>query len=552
MCGIIAGTNISNQNLIYNSLNSLIPRGPDSLGIFFNDEIFLGHTLLSIFSKQPKNATQPLLSNNKKFIGCVNGEIYNYISLKKELVDKGIEFYSNSDSEILINLFQLYGLDSLQKINGEFSFVIYDIDNKNIIAGVDRHGTKPLNYYHNNEKFYIGSTIKSLKHLEVPCELDIKNCLHSIAFQYLPVGKTLFQNIYSIPPGCIVQFSNNNINVTEYYKPKNYENTFELEKIESLLENAVINKIPNYHKLGLVLSGGIDSSLIYYYLNKNKIDFTAYSIDFEESKYSERKEIEKFCQEHNFTTTHVVLSNKEIADNFVLAVLNSENIAINPHISAKLLINKFMKNNGIKVCLTGDGADEIFYGYEHFFSDEPIQFIKDSINFGNKSFSLLNSELIDEFKHTQKILITSEAQKHYMKTWLPQYGVGMLGDSQSMNIGQEHRYPFLDFDLIDYTFSIKNFKNYNYPSKNILRMIVNKFNPRKSMIPKNPFVAPHMTLDYMPYFEEFVLTDKFISCKIYDRKNLTDYIMKLKTSEYSTGVLSQILSLGILFNKLCD
>lgn len=542
MCGIICGNFKNRDKELFHSLSLLSKRGPDNSNLYINDNIFLGHTLLSIFSNE--NDIQPLWSNDQSIVVCVNGEIYNYYELRIFLETKGYIFTTESDSEIFVHGIHHYGKNFFQYINGDFAVVSYNFIKKEWICAVDQYGTKPLRYYLNSGKFLISSNIKSLKSF-LDLSIDIQSCLFSLATQCLPIGKTLFKNIHSIPSGHILTVNNNFSNLEKYetiFKTK--------DSIEHLLERSILNRVPKNKKLSLVLSSGIDSSTIAYYLTKNKVEFQSYAIDFPGTEFSEIENIKQFAQRHNISLKIISIYNKDLLNNFVDTVYNSENLSINPHAVGKLLVNKKMLEDGYKVCLTGDGADELFFGYPHFHTNNQYQFLTESEYRAKLVKELLLPNIEFNISPIQKE--NNTVQNLYINYWLSEYGLKILGDSQSAEIGQEHRYPYLDQILYKKLLNEKDFKNQNKPSKMVLRNIVRKWDNILADIPKKPFASPPLDKTWLPMFENFVINnDKFFNIEIFDKNKLIQYIYKLNSIELPNRIiLTQILSLGILIKNL--
>jgi asparagine synthase (glutamine-hydrolysing) len=547
MCGIVCG-NIVDNEFINRALTSLSPRGPDGNGVVKIDNVFLGHTLLSIFTEDP--VTQPIWSNDKTVVGCVNGEIYNYRILRRILENNGYVFETDSDSEVLVHGIHWKGKEFVKYLDGEFCFVTYNTKSKSWICAVDSFSTKPLKYYLDKNSFFIASNATTISALGIDLDIDIESCLFSFASQCLPNGKTLYKNIFTIPPSYILSIDDDlNSSLEKYACSDNFDS--DLDNIEFLLESAILGRSPKYKKLAVALSSGIDSSSIAYYLKKNDFDFQCFSIDFPESIYSESNDIKKFCKRHNISTTFVNISGNDLILNFPTVILNSENLSMNPHAVGKYLMNKEMINQGYKVCLTGDGADELFYGYSHFHTDNKFQFILDSSNTGSKYLEIF-SESFKKVFNLSCILAESKGsvQDLYYKYWLSEYGLKILGDSQSASVGQEHRYPFLDRDMHSHINSIKDFRSLNYPSKQVLRNIVEKWDKELANIPKRPFISPIIDKNWLHLFEKYVFeNNKFFELGFFERDKLIPYIQQLKSETFpSSIILSQILSLGILCN----
>jgi len=554
MCGIISGNKAISDDNIELALNSLSNRGPDSRNFCrIGETVFLGHTLLSITSEQP--IIQPIWSNDRTLVGCVNGEIYNYEILRHFLETKGYVFQTDSDSEVIIHGVHWIGKDFVRYLNGEFCFVVYNTDSNEWICAVDTFGTKPLRYYLDKGEFLISSTVKALSVMNIAIQIDKKSCMFSLASQCLPMGRTLFIGIDTIPPSHTLTIDANMNSKLEHYKIGTPRPIAEVDYIESLLESAIIRRIPRHQNLSVVLSSGIDSSSIAYYLKKNNAKFQCFSIDFPGSIYSESNDIREFCKFHDISTTFIDITDTDLIINFPIVTLNSENLSINPHAVGKYLVNQEMIKQGYKVCMTGDGADELFYGYPHFYTNDKFQFLTDSAALGSR-FPEIMTKSGKEMLDLECILKDSSgtAQELYYRYWLSEYGLKLLGDSQSASLGQEHRYPFLDTVLHNHIGSIEDFKLLNHPSKHVLRNIVRTWDSKLADMPKKPFTSPVIDQNWLPLFQKYVFENiKFFELDIFDKNLLIPYIERLTTDTLPNRiVLSQILSLGILTLELCN
>ena len=200
MCGFTGYINKPNKKTIKKMTDTIKHRGPDSEGFYIDDFIALGFRRLAIIDI--KNGNQPLYSYDKNYIICFNGEIYNYLELKKELLKLGHKFKTKTDTEVLLNGFIEYGPNILNKLRGMFAFIIYDKKNKKLFGARDIFGIKPFYYYLKNKDFIFGSEIKSfLKNKNFNKELNKKVLKNYLTFQYSPIEETFFKNTYKLLPG---------------------------------------------------------------------------------------------------------------------------------------------------------------------------------------------------------------------------------------------------------------------------------------------------------------------------------------------------------------
>jgi asparagine synthase (glutamine-hydrolysing) len=542
MCGIIA-VNFTDGESIKRSLISLSSRGPDNQHYLTINGRFLGHTLLSLFSPDIKNSQQPIQDNG--ITVCANGEIYNYRELKTDLERWGYQFKTTSDCEVIVHGLHKYGLELLNKIDGEFCFVSFNSLTNLWICATDRFGTKPLKYSKINSRFIIGSTIESIVNIDddLKGDLDIESIKFCLRNQVFQDDRTFLSRIMSIPSASVLTFNETTgyFNVSNYTKPTRESELVDLDRVDYLLERAVIKRLNPDNKISLSLSSGVDSSIIAIYLKKNNIDFSCYTVDFKGSQYSELQDVINFSGRHELEVNTVSISPDDLKNNFVNGILNAESMAINSHVAAKFILNNKSKADGHKISFTGDGADEIFYGYSHFHTDDPYQFISNSEATSLKMSNLLDGVCFDSSHSIRNSYKT--AKDIYQEYWLNNYGLKIIGDSQSASIGQEHRYPFLDYDLNDYLNTISNFKDNNYPSKTILRQIMARYDIVQSNIPKKPFTGHLIDFSWKKMYQEWVIeNDKLHSTRLFNRNRIEKWI----ESPDSSIVTTQLISLGIL------
>lgn len=556
MCGIVCGSSSSVVNSqVEQALNVVASRGPDATTYFREEQVFLGHTLLSLVASSLDLAIQPIWSRDRSVVGCVNGEIYNYKELRSRLEDLGYVFVTESDSEVLIHGIHRYGPAFVAMLDGEFAFVTYNFKEKVWFCGVDRFRSKPLKYVLDptTESFLVASTAKALVPLGVNLQIDLGSCLFSFASQCLPSGKTMFEGVYTIPPGHTLTVDRNfRAYLNSYSTPMTRHGTQNLEELETLLEAAILKRVPKSGKVAVALSSGVDSSLIAYYLKKNCVDFQSFSVDFLGSSFSESDDVNAYSIRHGIPVDFLAISENILREAFVESTVNAENLSINPHAAGKLLLNRAMVDRGHKVCLTGDGADELFFGYPHFHTHDPYQFIADSRARGNHFKPLLNIDL-DTDCIRREAGPSVDAQELYYRYWLADYGLHTLGDSQSAVVGQEHRYPFLDMALHDYVRHRPGFRSHNSPSKQVLRNHVATWDPVTAAIPKRPFTSPVINAGWLSVLQEYVVENtRLRDLNFFDWDRLTSLVTQVFTNTPPNRiVLTQILSLGILAKDVC-
>ncbi len=374
MCGItgIYAFNMVGRVSMINAANAtakLSSRGPDVQDIYNDQTVALGHRRLSIIDPTPEG-NQPMWDLSGRYCIIFNGEIYNYKSLKQELTSEGVKFQSETDTEVLLNLYIKEGKDCLQKVNGFFAFAIYDFQDKSLFIARDRIGIKPLYYLLDNDRLLFASEMKSILEYGIDKELDY-SALHTyLQLNYIPAPQTIFKSVKKLLPGNYIHITNDGIAVDSYYDiPFNRENytsnSYETQKkqLESLLENSVQKRLVADVPLGSFLSGGLDSSVVAALAKRHKNDLHTFSIGFKDEKFFDetdyaRSVAKKIESEHTvFSLTNADLY-KHVND--ILDYID-EPFADSSAIAVYILSQETRKH--ATVALSGDGADELFAGY---------------------------------------------------------------------------------------------------------------------------------------------------------------------------------------------
>jgi len=298
MCGIFGFINskYSSQeklNILKNMGDRIRHRGPDDDGYLVNNNIALGMRRLSIIDL--KTGKQPIYSNDKNLVIVYNGEIYNFREIRNNLEKKGYVFYTNSDTEVIVNLFQEKGKDCLADLNGMFAFAIYNINKDELFITRDRFGIKPLYYTYINGILVFGSELKAL--LEFPkinTDISLEALDLYLTFEYVPAPYTIYKNINKLEQGHYLNYKNGKLKKEKWYQ-LTYQPKFKsrsvndyLDELDELISDAVKIRTISDVPLGAFLSGGIDSSLISYYLTKNSNKkVQTFCIGFNEKSFDE-------------------------------------------------------------------------------------------------------------------------------------------------------------------------------------------------------------------------------------------------------------------------
>lgn len=364
MCGIVGFADRSkNKKKTIKDMADLIKhRGPDSDGYYTDDYVALGFRRLSIIDLE--GGTQPIYNEDKTKLIFFNGEIYNYQELKEDLINKGHKFTTETDTEVLLHGYEEYTEDLLPMLRGMFTFVIYDINTHELFGARDFYGIKPLYYYLDKKEFMFGSEIKSfLAHPNFKKELNRDMLEDYLTFQYSVGEDTFFKNVYKLRPGHYFTYKEGKLNIKEYYSIKfepDHTKTEEewKEEIKSLLEDSIkAHKIADV-EVGSFLSSGVDSS---YIATASDVDKT-FTVGWDNKNYSEidyAKELSKMIDVQNISKK---ISKKEYFDNFANIQYYMDEPLADPSAIALYFVANIASKN-VKVALSGEGADEIFGGY---------------------------------------------------------------------------------------------------------------------------------------------------------------------------------------------
>lgn len=539
MCGILGQINFRNSINKENfklMLNSLIHRGPDGFGIevFEDGKVCIGHRRLSIIDLSDR-AKQPISNEDGSLWLTFNGEIYNYKSLRKELINKGHQFKSDTDSEVIIHGYEEWGKDCLNRLRGIFSFGIFDQNKQEVFLARDHAGVKPLYYYQNENVFLFSSEPRAfLKCDSFKKELN-KEALHLyLGYGNVPGLHSIFKGVRKLLPAhyLLLPINSDSPKVVNYwelkYQPKisNEEEAIFLikSKIEESIQIQTISDVP----VGSLLSGGIDSTIITSYLaQKLPYSLSTFSIGFDE-KYSDESQYAKFIADsfqtdHNHQEINAGIANSNLAE---LININEEPFHYNglfPYLSLAKLVN----NKGHKVVLGGDGADELFAGYNWYddFSNWYNQFAKptyrqkiariwrgevlnrkDPVSKYSQYNSFLSPKLRDElFGFDDNEVITNVISPYWNQDYSPVLNAQIIDfhcfmpdhclvkvDKVSMAKGLEVRVPFLDIELIKLVFSIdENLIYHKGERKSLLKKAMKDYFPENMQLNrKKGFSSP--------------------------------------------------------------
>jgi len=530
MCGItgFVDKKIKNKEKVIKDMADLIiHRGPDSDGYYVDNDVALGFRRLSIIDLS--TGTQPIYNEDKSMVITFNGEIYNYQYLKEDLIAKGHIFSTNTDTEVILHGYEEYKEDVLQMLRGMFAFVIYDVNNKELFGARDFYGIKPFYYYQKGKTFMYSSEIKSfLGNPNFEKELNTSMLEKYLTFQYSVGVDSFFKNVYKLMPGHYFKYKNDKLTIKKYYELElgsdNSKNLDEYVKgIRELIEDSVkAHKISDV-EVGSFLSSGVDSSLIATLADVDK----TFTVGYDNKKYSEidyAKELSDIIKVENISKK---ITKQEYFDKFSeIQYYMDEPLADPSAIALYFVANLASKH--VKVALSGEGADEIFGGYNIYLEPYTLgwyykipYFIRKFIGIlayplrDKKGFNFLvrrskkleeryvGNAFIFDTDEIKKILSYEKSNETYKDLTKPYYDkikkydqvrkmqyidfnfwlVGdilLKADKMSMANSLEVRVPFLDRIVIDYAKDIPvKYKVKDGKTKYAFRKVANEVLDKK-------------------------------------------------------------------------
>ncbi len=555
MCGILGA--ISNKQFdIKKALNCLSHRGPDNSDFYQNKNLILGHTRLSI-NDLSIDANQPFEDEN--IVVVFNGEIYNYLELKNEIDDS---FRTNCEAEVICKLYKKHGKEFVNKLDGMFAIALYDKLENTLYCYRDRLGKKPFFYYLNKQKeeFYFASEQKVFPSFGIELEFDTRVLDNILNFTFYK-KESIYSNINTLGPSKMLSiglsdfkikkekyFELSNLIDENYYKELSFCNCEQI--LDELLDKAVKKRLLSDVPLGIIGSGGIDSSLIAYYANRYKKYNLLHvnSIDSSELKYANI-----LAKDLDVDIVYKDLDYEVFKKDFDNTLFYWEYPLVHTNAVGILNVSKLAQENGYKVLLGGEGADELFGGYPYhqlyyksllldkYSKFLPTKFLQSLLYArGNTKTAnieptiehIYNNERFSKYEAKYSFIKDKTERKMltYLATELEEYLVPLLSraDRMSMSHGVEMRLPFLDIEIIKFALNLPLKKKINLKkSKIILRNIGN------SILSKELLIRPKIgfTVDYAKKYIEAKKVNTLNNLDTYiDSKIVIDHLTK--TNQY--------------------
>ena len=481
MCGIYGFTkinkNINSSDLLKKMGQVQIHRGPDSEGIYENDNISLGMRRLSIIDIT--YGQQPFFSDDKNIVVFCNGEIYNYKELRYELEQDCIKFTTTSDIEPLPHLYQKYGIDFLDKLNGMFGMSIYDIKKNKLFIARDRVGIKPLYYYSKDNIFIFSSELKSILVHHVDKELDFDALSSYIDLMFAPSPYTPFKYIKKVESGYFIEIENNKVLNNKSYEVSYENHSSDYKKIvKELLEDSAELQTQADVDVGTFLSGGVDSTAISVFASQ-KIqykDFYAFHMHWDNAseKIDESLYAKKVAKQYNMDYFEEKIDSKNIFEQLGKLISHLEEPMSDAAFMPTFAISDIASKK-IKVILSGAGGDELFGGYPRYKEKKILKEIIKFLFYGkklsnsyydiykdfnekewNKLFkwykkdNTIREEIDHKFKQKSEENYVQALMDFDVKYYL-QDDILLLTDKMTMATSIEARVPLLDYRLVDYS-----------------------------------------------------------------------------------------------------
>lgn len=543
MCGIFGIKQLSNnfqENEIKSYLETIKHRGPDSDGVFVDKKIAFGFRRLSIIDLSSK-ANQPITNEDKSIWLVFNGEIYNFQDLKNELVSH--KFKSNTDSEVLIHGYEQWGMEKLlSKINGMFAFAIYDQKKQLLFLVRDRIGKKPLFYYEQENTLYFASEIKPF--FKIPgfkFDIDMEMFDLWLGFPYLPNNQSsIIKGVNKIPPAHFMEYDlkNNRKKLNRYYSIDNklYPNiSFDEAKkqLDKLLNDSIGQRLISDVPLGVLLSGGLDSSLItaiaskYQQVKTINISFPGTTID--ESGYANI--VAKHCNTKH-TSLKLNVANDVFNDFRDNIWIFDDLSTVDAGLYSTYVMSKEIRKQGTKVVLVGEGADEVFGGYSWFgLGQMPYKMLGTYTQSLAYYYAIMRIFTKPKYKKYHSFLYSklkiypgdffSKIQRFEIEYSLPNHYC-MKVDKGSSAASIEARAPFLDYHIVDMLASIptsykmKGVWNNNKKSdeKYILREVARQYLPNEIFTRKKKggmFPVYKIMEDGLREYRDKIITNEVLS-----------------------------------------
>ncbi len=522
IAGIFSFRNISPvQDEIRKMTQALAHRGPDGEGIFIEGPVGLGHRRLSIIDLE--GGAQPMESANKIATISYNGEIYNFPQLRKQLASRGYRFQTQSDTEVILALYEQHGRRCVDYLRGMFAFALWDRQQQTLLLARDRIGIKPLYYAIQNERVYFASEIKAIRTVLKNNALDKNSVNAYFTRQYIGGNDTIFQHIKKVPPGALMIISEKGATTETYWQPSSITQSLNLadaqSQLDSYLNEAIGSHLISDVPVGIFLSGGLDSSCMLAYAAQNAgKKLHTFSVGFgKESPLNETTFARKLAGQFG-TIHHEIQVTADEMLNSLPAIIDKLDAPLADYaIIPTYVMSKFAADY-VKVVLSGEGADELFGGYKryHLYALFDIiaktgltgnlgtQRLPGPSLFRNKERQELLGEYFVEMRKLPSEIKMQEDKKSFipaghlnsilytdLRNWLVD-DLLMKVDKMGMLASLEARVPYLDHRLVEFVLALEGAHKAGLKSKKILlKKAASRLLPEEIwQRPKHGFTVP--------------------------------------------------------------
>jgi asparagine synthase (glutamine-hydrolysing) len=591
--------------------SKLFHRGPDAQDVLLFDNVGFGFSRLSIIGVE--NGMQPIANEDGSILVICNGEIFNYIELRQELKSRGHRFQTSSDVEVLVHLYEEFGTGFLNKLTGQFAFALYDKTRKTLFCARDHMGIAPFFYTVAGNTFIFGSEIKAIiEHPLVVREIDMVGLDQVFTFAGLISPRTMFKGVRSLENGHYLTVDpKGEVSDVEYWDliypegemPMNGKpESFYIDRLEELFHRSVDLRLRTDVPFGLYLSGGLDSSLIAMKVNQlipqNRKE--AFSIDFIDSQLSESVYQKMVATESNSAINQKIFFYDDISHRLKKAVYHCECPLKESYNTASLSLSESVRSKGIKVILSGEGADEFFAGYvgyrfdkiramspvgnapgaaeqklrrrlwgdgSFFYERNYLEFdavkrslYSDDVSHAFEEINCLNHFVVDETKLRNRNTMNKRSYIDY-KLRLVDHLVSDHGDRMALANSVEVRYPFLDKDLVEFSTTIPaDLKLNDLTEKYILKKLAARNSVPRAVVEREKFGfvapgSPYLIQKGTEYVNDILSYDRisrqgyFNPEKVQElRKTYQQNGFKINVP-FESDLLMTVITLGILLEE---
>jgi len=378
MCGIAGKLNLDGLEpvdaaLVKRMTDIVAHRGPDGSGAYVSGPVGLGHRRLSIIGVD--TGAQPMSNEDGTIWVVYNGEIYNFVELRNDLIARGHIFKSNTDTEVIVHLYEEMGEKAVERLSGMFAFALWDERRRLLLLARDRVGVKPLYYTNTGKALLFGSEIKSLlMDPSVEVRVNPRAIDRFLTYYYVPGDETIFSGISKLQPGCTLTVSNGRMSVRRYWdlrfdQPKSW-NRFEdaVEALQELLARTVRNHMISDVPVGVLLSGGVDSTgVLRYAVEQTDKRIQTFTVGFAGEGFADERPYARMASDR-YSTEHqeISINAKEFGTLLPMYVRHMEEPVCEPPAMALFVVSQLARRSGVKVLLSGEGGDEAFGGYNKY------------------------------------------------------------------------------------------------------------------------------------------------------------------------------------------